>query len=174
MTLTESPSTIDLSALTAELAASVALAKREGINDYTAAWRLRLTVDRYRAIAEFLGERDRGLKLGYLTGRRVRPRGHLRIPRAHDLRSIFRSIDASLQNGSLNAAILRRWLLRQLAVEGLELVFDAEAASLAQAVRLHKRAVINMEGKYMLSVNLQDSDRTLLLLIAAAISWLQR
>ncbi|MGN8160603.1 hypothetical protein ACS8YF_18260 [Salinisphaera sp. SWV1] len=167
----DTPDPVDLSELSGELAACVALTVREGVNEYTASGHWGITVDRYRAIVEFLGERDRGLQIGYLTGRRIRPRRHLRIPRAHDLRRIFRSIDQALEQGSLDSLALRRWLLRQLPTDSRELVFDDETIGLADAVRRHKRATTTGQQSTAAIIELPPSDRSLLLLIAAAISW---
>lgn len=165
---------IDMSHLTAALAGRVAFAVREGVDDYAAANQLWMNIGYYKAIADLLSERDRGLKLGYLTGRRIRPREHMRIPQSHDLGQILRSIDASLDASELTSSSLRRWLLNNLASADPELSFDAETGHLAQTIKRHKRAThVSTDGLETL-IAVPKSDRQLLLLIVATISWVRR
>ncbi|MGN8160803.1 hypothetical protein ACS8Y6_17790 [Salinisphaera sp. RV14] len=164
----------DTSQLTASLAGRIALAVRMGVDDYAAANQLWMRVEQYKAIVALLSERDRGFRLGYLTGRRIRPRGHKRIPRSHDLGLILRSIDESLDAHELTGTCLRRWLLRNLAAEEPALSFDVETAGLAAVVGRHKRAErVGDHAAYTL-IEVPKSDRQLILLVIATISWLKR
>ncbi|WP_353218951.1 tyrosine-type recombinase/integrase [Salinisphaera sp. S4-8] len=171
---------IDLSTLTAELAACVALTVREGVDAWTAAWHWGLGIHHYHAIAALLDERDRSYDLGYLTGRRIRPRGRLRIPAAHDLRAVFRSLDSDLTAGTIDGPTLRSWWLGQprgrarLKESQLDLLFEGEFLRFANAIASHKRVTIIRNREGICILRLTDSDRRLVLLVTAAVSWLRR
>lgn len=168
------PSTENLSDLSAELTAWAALLVRKGIDEYTAAHHLRLTHERYRAIVNVIGERDRGLRLRYLTGRRPRTRSHLRIPRAHDLRRCFRDLDTMLNRGALDSEVLQRWTLLQLERDTNSLFFSKETLVLADTLRKHQRVYTAPREMHADALGLQPADRRLVLLVVSVVSWVRR
>jgi|GEM_PF-3061439 len=172
---TDEPETIDLSTLSAELAACVALTIREEKSEYAGANHWGLPINHYRAVARRLDERDQAFGLNYLTGRRDRDRIRYRIPRAHDWRSLFREIDNAMKSGTLDSESLRQWLLRQLSSRSeRELTFNHDTADLARIVGEHKRTETQRSEAEKQVIELQLADRKLILLIAGVISWTTR
>ncbi|MGN8200605.1 tyrosine-type recombinase/integrase [Salinisphaera sp. RV14] len=170
----QTPDVFDLSTLSCELAACVALTVREGIRESDAAQHWGIADRHYQAIAKRLSEYDKGHHLGYLTGRRIRTRVHPRIPRSHDLRQMFRRLDALLDDGQLSSDALHRWVLHQLSRGGPEFVFDAENRSLADVLCAHPRISENLMATDSAVLDVAPSDRQLVLLVSAVISWLRR
>ncbi len=158
--------------ITCALIAQAALLFRKGIDTYHASHALGLTHERYINLLSFLHEFDRGQRLNYLTGRRQRPQGHLRVPRASHLTQFFRRVDQEIDRGVLDADALRSWVHLQTQKPQKELYFTDSTSTLVSELLAFARTEFELGSSGEATVRTERSDRLLIILVLSAKSWL--
>lgn len=155
---------------TCRLLALIALHEREGYARMVAANRIRMRFDRHEYLLASLSRYDDAFNLRYLTGRRLRYRNHLRVPRAHHLLPFFKAIDAAITSSAIAPAELRNWVLEQLPKSQTTLVFDQSTYLLYEQLAKRKRVSAVIESREQYTLTLEKADRKLILLVIAGVA----